>query len=104
MKKVVEFKKSQTGNLENTGKKRMNKKRLIVIIFITILIAIIAVCAIVYTYNIEFRNFMDKYILQKNITDENVAVIDIDYDSNTNIIPYGRYICILAENNLEQYN
>ena len=104
MKKVVEFKKSQTGNLENTGKKRRNKKRLIVIIFITILIAIIAVCAIVYTYNIEFRNFMDKYILQKNITDENVAVIDIDYDSNTNIIPYGRYICILAENNLEQYN
>ncbi len=47
---------------------------------------------------------MDKHILRKDITNENVAVIDIDYDSNTNIIPYGRYICILAENNLEQYN
>ena len=47
---------------------------------------------------------MDKHILMKSITDENLPAIEIDYGSNTNIIPYGRHICILAENNLTQYN
>ena len=59
---------------------------------------------IVYNSNKNFRKFMDKYIFFKDITDENVVVIDVDYDSNTNVIPYGRFICILAENNLVQYN
>ena len=104
MKKVVEFKKPQTESREDNSKKKVNRKKLAIIIVIAILVAIIAIGIIIYTSNREFRNFMDKYILRKDITNENVAVIDIDYDSNTNIIPYGRYICILAENNLEQYN
>lgn len=104
MKKVVEFKKPQTENEANNSKKKINKKRLAILIVITILVLAIITTIAAYTSNKEFRNFMDRYILQKDITDENVAVIDIDYDSNTNIIPYGRYICILAENNLEQYN
>ena len=104
MKKVVEFKKPQTENEANNSKKKINKKRLAILIVITILVLAIITTIAAYTSNKEFRNFMDRHILQKDITDENVAVIDIDYDSNTNIIPYGRYICILAENNLEQYN
>lgn len=62
------------------------------------------ITSIIYAYNENFRDFMDKYVLRKNVTDENVPIIEIDYDSNTNVIPYGRYICILAENNLIQYN
>lgn len=104
MKKVVEFKNPQTESIEDNSKKKVNRRKLVIIIVIAILVAIIAIGIIIYTSNREFRNFMDKYILRKDITNENVAVIDIDYDSNTNIIPYGRYICILAENNLEQYN
>lgn len=104
MKKVVEFKKCKPEKPEDKAKRKVNKKRLAILIVIAVLIAIIAICAIVYASNRQFRKFMDKYVLRKDITDENVAVIDIDYDSNTNIIPYGRYICILAENNLEQYN
>lgn len=104
MKKVVEFKKSQIENPEGNSKKKINKKRLAILIVIMTLVLLFIIITALYTSNRNFRNFMDKYILQKDITDENVAVIDIDYDSNTNIIPYGRYICILAENNLEQYN
>lgn len=104
MKKVVEFKKSQIENPEGNSKKKINKKRLAILIVIMTLVLLFIIITALYTSNRDFRNFMDKYILQKDITDENVAVIDIDYDSNTNIIPYGRYICILAENNLEQYN
>lgn len=104
MKKVVEFKQQQPEEIENKGERKINKKRLAIIIGITILVLAFIIIAVGYTTSREFRNFMDKYILQKSITEENVAVIDVDYDSNTNIIPYGRYICILAENNLEQYN
>lgn len=104
MKKVVEFKQPQDKKIEENKKKKINKKKLIIIIAITILILIFIIIAALYAANKNFRSFMDKHILRKDITNENVAVIDIDYDSNTNIIPYGRYICILAENNLEQYN
>ena len=104
MKKVVEFKQPQDKKIEENKKKKIDKKKLVIIIAITILILTFIIIAALYAANKNFRNFMDKHILRKNITNENVAVIDIDYDSNTNIIPYGRYICILAENNLEQYN
>lgn len=104
MKKVVEFKPQQPEKPKDSAKRKINKKRLAIIIVIATLALTLAIIVVVYTSNKEFRNFMDKYVLRKSITDENVAIIEIDYDSNTNIIPYGRYICILAENNLEQYN
>lgn len=100
MKKVLEFKKDKP---KRTIKK-LNKKKLAIIITVIVIAIILLVTAIVYTYNEPFRDFMDKYVLRKNITDENVPIIEIDYDSNTNVIPYGKYICILAENNLQLYN
>ena len=100
MKKVLEFKKDKP---KRTTKK-LNKKKLAIIITVIVIAVILLVTAIVYTYNEPFRDFMDKYVLRKNITDENVPIIEIDYDSNTNVIPYGKYICILAENNLQLYN
>ncbi len=100
MKKVLEFKKDKP---KRTTKK-VHKKKLAIIITVIVIAVILLVTAIVYTYNEPFRDFMDKYVLRKNITDENVPIIEIDYDSNTNVIPYGKYICILAENNLQLYN
>jgi len=99
MKKVVEFKKQPEEQTKNN-----RKKRIIIIATILIISSIIAVTSIIYSNNKNFRNFMDKHILMKSITDENLPAIEIDYGSNTNIIPYGRHICILAENNLTQYN
>ena len=97
MKKVIEFKKKQPN-------KNINKKKLAIIITVIVIILMLIITSIIYAYNENFRDFMDKYVLRKNVTDENVPIIEIDYDSNTNVIPYGRYICILAENNLIQYN
>ena len=59
---------------------------------------------VIYNSNKNFRNFMDKYIFRKDVTEENVPTIDIDYKSNTNIFTYGKYICILAENTLNEYS
>lgn len=100
MKKVIEFKQQKP----EEPKRKMNKKKLAVLIAIITVLVIIAIAFTVYVFNQSFRNFMDKYLLGKNITDEKVPVIEIDYDSNTNVIPYGRFICVLAENNFIEYN
>lgn len=84
--------------------KRKNTKKARIIMIITIVLLFVGIVAVVYNANKDFRNFMDKYVLRKNVTEENLPAIEIDYDSNTNIIPYGKYICILAENTLSQYN
>ena len=94
MKKIIEMPKEKT----------MNKKKLWLIAGVVILVLILAILSIIYASNSNARNFMDKYIFRKNISQENVPSIEIDYDSNTNVIPYGKYLCILAENNLIQYN
>ena len=47
---------------------------------------------------------MDKHIFRKDVTEENVPIIEIDYNSNTNIFTYGKYICVLAENTLNEYS
>lgn len=100
MKEVIDF--NQAKN--ETEKKKMNKKKIVILISIIILIVFIVTCFIIYASNKDFRNFMDQYLFRKNITDEKVPTIKYDYESNTNVIPYGKYICILAENTLTQYN
>ena len=98
MKKVVKFKP------KNKTNKNINKKRMILTFGISVVILLFIIATVIYKTNENFKEFVDKYILMKNVTEENVPTIDIDYESNTNIIPYGKYICILAENTLFQYN
>lgn len=104
MKKIIEFKQQQPEEQEKKLKRKIDKKKLAIIITIMVVILILVITSIIYAYNKLFRDFMDKYIFGKDVTDENVPIIEIDYDSNTNVISYGRYICILAENNLIEYN
>ena len=111
MKKVIEFEPEKKKVDEKINKKankkankKTNKKKIGIIIGITIFVIIIATVAIIYGVNKDFRNFMDKYVLGKNVTEENLPTIDIDYNSNIHVIPYGNFICILAENTLFEYN
>lgn len=95
MEKIIKFRQDN---------KKINKKKLGVLIAIITVIILIITTIILYNSNKNFRDFMDKYIFRKDVTEENIPSIEIDYDSNTNIIPYGKYICILAENTLFQYD
>ena len=113
MKKIIKFEeeKNKIDKYNENSKKdhikkqnKKNKKKVGIIIAISILIMVFIIVAIIYGVNKNFRNFMDKYILGKNVTEENLPMIDIDYNSNTHIIPYGNLICVLTENTLFQYN
>ena len=47
---------------------------------------------------------MDTYLFRKNVTQEKLDSINLDYDSNVSVFAYNKYICVLAENKLMQYN
>lgn len=88
-------------NTENKPKKINNNK--IKIIVTAIIAVIIILMIILYSTVTPVRKFFDKYIFRKIVSEEKLVFIQLDYDSNVNIIGYNRYICVLAENKLKQY-
>lgn len=83
--------------------RKLNKKKLAITIAIIITIIAMIIITILYTSVTPFRRFCDKYIFRKIISNEKLVSIQLDYDSNVNVIGYNRHICILAENKLKQY-
>ncbi len=85
--------------------KRKNslRKKLLIGLIILIIIAIIGI-GVAYTVNEEVREWINVYILKKEITEEDVATIEIDVDKNKYIYAYDKYIVILSDGKLEEYN
>ena len=98
MKDIVNFKE------EKDSKKKVNKKKLIIAISIGIILLVVGITMLVYYSSSDARKFLDQYLFRKNISQENLTSIDLDYDSNVSIFAYDRYICVLAENKLMEYN
>lgn len=98
MENIIQFK-----NPKETPRK-INKKKLVGLILIIILLIAIGIMAIVYCSYKPFRSFLDKYLFGKIVSEEKLVSIGLDYDSNVNVIAYNKYICVLAENVLKQYN
>ena len=69
-------------------------------IIIIILVAIIAI----YANNKNARNWIDKNILQKEKTQNNLPSIEIDESDNASIYAFNKYIGILNKNNFEIYD
>lgn len=98
MKDIVNF------NEKKNLKKKMNKKKLIIAISIGIILLVVGVTLLVYYSSSDARKFLDKYLFRKNISQENLPSIELDYDSNVSVFAYDKYICVLAENKLMEYN
>lgn len=88
-------------NTNNKPKKINNNK--IKIIVTAVIATIIVLMIILYSTVTPVRKFFDKYIFRKIVSEEKLVSIQLDYDSNVNIIGYNKYICVLAENKLKQY-
>lgn len=98
MKDIIDFKDP------NKVKKKINKRKLIITISVMIIILAIIIMAIVYSSNKDFRKFLDRYLFRKNVSEEKLVAIQLDYDSNVSVMAYNKYICVLAENKLRQYH
>lgn len=81
-----------------------NKKQLLK--FALIILAIIAVISIstLYIVSKEFRDFIDKYILAKEIVQENAVTIAFEGSGNNYVYAFDSHIVILSGNTLNMYN
>lgn len=89
---------------EENRVKKISKKKIAIISLIATLVVAIIIIAIVYCVNKDFRSFWDKYILMKNVTENNLPSIAIDNVDSNNIFAYDKYIVVLKNNILTAYN
>ena len=98
MKDIVDL------NKINKPKKSINKKKIAIAVSIGIVLLIVAITMLLYYSSKDVREFLDEYLFRKNVTQEKLNSINLDYDSNISIFAYNKNICVLAENKLTQYN
>lgn len=81
---------------------QITKKKLMIVGIILLVIALI-LCIAFYIGNSNFRSFIDRYILRKEIVQNNVSSIDISTLENPSIYAYDKYITILNKNKITAY-
>lgn len=88
---------------QKIDKKSINKKKILILMIVLILmIAFITILAM-YIYNKETRNWIDKNILQKEKTQNNLPSIELE-DGNSYVYAFSKYIGVLSKNNFKIYN
>ena len=84
--------------------KELNRKKVLITTIISILLIALIIIVCVYMANKTFRDFIDKYVLMKNVTENNVTSISIDESESNYIFAYDKYICVFNQNTLTAYN
>ena len=84
--------------------KRLNKKKVLFTVIILIVILILIIISGIYIANMQFRETVDTYILRKNITENNAALIEVQTEKNPCFAAYDRYIVKIEDNLLTKYS
>ena len=99
-----ENEKNNVGINNTKGKMSKRNKKILIISSISIIALVMVTLIVVYLANENAREFMDKYLFGKNISEENAEIIEIENENNTSIIGNSKNIGILTNNTLKQYN
>lgn len=84
--------------------KKINKKKVAIVIIIFLILIALFATSIVYINNKEVRNWIDKNILQKEKTQNNLPSIEIEEIDNSSIFAFNKYIGILNKNSFSIYD
>lgn len=92
--------------IENPEEKirQISKKKRIILVIVAIIVILFFILFCLYVANKSFRDFMDKYVLMKNVLENNAVTISIDENETNYIYAYNRYTCILSKNTIKAYN
>jgi len=90
-------------SLEKFKEKRRNKK-MTTLTVITLIAILLLIIISLYMANREFRSFIDKYILRKEIYEENANSITIDTENTSLIYAYDKNLAIYTDGNINFYN
>ena len=85
-------------------KRKVTLKQKIILILIFILMILIIGTIITYRVNEDVREWINVNILKKDVTEDDVATININSDRIQLIYAYDKYITILSNGSLEIYN
>ena len=88
---------------QETTENKINKKKIIISIVISILVIGIIVIASLYITNKNVREWIDTNIFRKQVTQNNVSIIELDAGQTSNIYAFNKYIGILNKNKLNIY-
>lgn len=89
---------------KNQKLRELNRKKVLITGIISILLVIFIILGCIYIANKPFREFIDKYVLMKNVSENNVASITLDETQNNYIFTYDKYVCVFNQNTLVGYN
>ena len=81
-----------------------NKKYVVRILLITAAIIGVFLILTAYIANEKFRSFIDKYVLAKQIEQENVTTVDIETNVNNYVYAVQDHVVVLSGNVLKMYN
>ncbi|MCL2860550.1 MAG: DUF5711 family protein [Oscillospiraceae bacterium] len=84
--------------------KKIQVKKIVIILILSIIIVFLAVCVIIYQKNDSFRNFVDYSIFRKEVLSENTVKIPLSNLDISNVYAYNKNIVILNKNLLGIYN
>ncbi len=98
--KLLEYK--QFNNSEE--ERSLNKKKVAVAIIILLIMLFIAIMITAYISSPKVRNFMDKYILFKNVNENDLAYINIETDKDIYTYAFYNYVVVLDNHKLTLYN
>ncbi len=90
--KVVEF------------KEKMPLRSKILISFSVLLTIAIVSVIVIYICDEGVRNWIDVYVLRKEVTEDDIATIELDVDKNESVYAYSNNITILYNGKLSIYN
>lgn len=84
--------------------KELNRKKVLITSIVSIILITLIIIVCVYMANRSFRDFIDKYVLMKNVTENNVTAISIDESESNYVFAYDKYMCVFGQNTLTAYN
>ncbi len=79
-------------------RKKINKTKLSTTIIIGIIAIILIIIGLIYVWNKEAREWIDKEILRKEVIKDNTTTIDVKDTSNSSIYAFNKYIGVLNKN------
>ncbi len=89
---------------EETEQKKVSKKKIVMISIIAMIVIAIVAAIVVYYNNEQVREWTDKNIFKKEVTQDNVNSIELNESQSSNIYAFNKYIGVLNKNQFTIYN
>lgn len=83
--------------------KKINKRKIIIAVVLAIILVLIITLIIMYNTSPDFREWVDINILNKQVSQDSVATIDIETE-NSKVCAFNKSIGVLNKNKLTIYN